>query len=191
MKETSNFIKRVFFNNIANPRPFCNFIIGAVIILTLKLVFDVVILSVPWSFVILFVASRIVEAVGIKQISNNFALYRFFGCSYIFQNKKIRKTNCRETLLEIKADQECLADRIPSGKYITLTHDTVLQILRESSRVNIIYEKEAFIADLKHVQNVLFNCRKCDVQMCLIRSTGKLKRQFYCVKFTKLDSDID
>lgn len=118
-----------------------------------------------------------------RSLTPNFIAVRdLAGCWRIFQ-RPAPAGSCKEILKELLADQRRLPEALEPGMYRTLTHDTILNRLRQMDNVEILSCKPAYVATLEATLSgaVRGRCSHCSGR-CPFLGRRQL-RQFYDVCF--------
>lgn len=118
-----------------------------------------------------------------RSLTPNFMAVRdLAGCWRIFQ-RPAPPGSCKEILKELLADQRRLPEALEPGMYRTLTHDTILNRLRQVDNVEILVCKPAYVATLEATLSgaVRGRCSRCS-NRCPFPGRRQL-RQFYDVRF--------
>lgn len=194
MRSFKNKIKRFWFAVRSDP-------LAAVLLITSFPVFllyfsgwlsIVVTLWLGLSYLIFVTLYFLFRSFHQKRLTKCFVMVSYFGNSYVYQNckkDKIKKlkhnNNCTELL---KDEISRLIASLPSGKFVAVTHDYVIDILQRSGEFEITHMKFAYMQNLVKLQRKMFDCKKCPKHTkseCKLRKSVKEPRQFYYIKFEK------
>ncbi len=118
-----------------------------------------------------------------RSLTPNFIAVRDFAGCWRISQRPAPPGNCKEILRELLADQRRLPEALEPGKYRTLTHDTILNRLRQMDNVEILACKPAYVATLEATLSgaVQGRCSHCS-NRCPFPGRHQL-RQFYDVRF--------
>lgn len=139
-----------------------------------------------------FVLVSIWQATMTRRIDDNFAVMPSMplvdGKPYYFLFQKKRKdaktVRCHEQLRSLIRDKISLGEALPRGRYLTITHETVLKVFAGCGSIRLdgepvpLYRKR-----LGNTINKQMNgrCRRCAAPCAAYRSEP---RMFYLVRFT-------
>lgn len=141
---------------------------------------------------ILFALASIWQAAMTRRIDDNFAVMPSMplldGRPYYFLFQKRREDAstvlCQEQLRSLIRDKLSLGEDLPRGRYLTITHDTVLKVFDRCDAIRLdgepvpLYRKR--LGDTLNKQ-MNGRCRRCAAPCAAYRSEP---RAFYLVRFT-------
>lgn len=109
------------------------------------------------------------------------------GCWRIFQRRPKQSLDCKTALRGFLEEQKRLPAALTSGQYRALTHETILNRLRQMPNVTILSCRPAYVTTLEETVNQAMGkrCRNCS-ERCPFPGRKK-PRQFYDVRWEIID----
>lgn len=157
------------------------------IILWIQLLFLVILYNSPGSILlylpaILLIMFWICIPIKIEHLGAFFEIHypAFNRCPKIYQKKLSQTDNCR--FHEFCTEAKRLPEMLPKGKYITITHDMILERIKKNTTVTKV--RQVKIKNLEKNSVNMFGCKTCDKESTCIINTNKIK-SFYKVWFEK------
>lgn len=127
-----------------------------------------------------------------EPLTECFARYPVPGTAWsvIGQRRPACGMSCRDTLRALAREPYILPDRIPPGRYRTVTHDTVLRRIETADGLRLLRVKSLGIDNLKSIHGRMrgSDCRRCaHKDNCRFSRMIEEPRQFYYIEFEKVE----
>lgn len=123
-----------------------------------------------------------------RLLTPHFYCVRFLSNRWtVFQRRataKKEQPDCRLLLKDLVAEQIRLPDALLPGRYVTITHDTVLHRLKKMQNARVLSEKPIYTSTMAAICSAMTGgrCKKCK-NHCAFATQRKQARQFYKVEF--------
>lgn len=151
------------------------------------LAYIVFLMTFDWIYIAGIFFILIIGIANIHKVDSYFSYINLFGKRFLFQSSKSHLTGtCDEQMKDFCHTSKKTISKLPSGKYHTITHDTVLQRFQkfpgiEITRIKYVYNSDLF-PEINHIMGK--KCKKC-TQKSSCRYIRPERRNFYYVKFKK------
>lgn len=156
-------------------------------------IFSKIFFVVFWLFninAILFLLNYILFIIGFGKINNYFRISTILSIRKSITQFHIpnNELSCRDKMKRlIEEIDKTDWSKLKNKTYYTLTHDTVINRLKNNSNIKIVKKKLAYIDDLKLQNSRIFRCdrKKCKEKhdTCPIRKSANILRNIYLIKF--------
>lgn len=144
--------------------------------------------TLNWLYFFLILILTAMFIFGIHQVDSYFSYINLFGKRFLYQSSKASlMNNCNEEMRNFCHTAKETLNKLPPGKYHTITHDTVIQRFQKFSGIEITDVKYVYSADLFREVNYMMGkrCQRC-TQKSTCRFIRSERRSFYYVKFKKI-----
>lgn len=190
MQSLNNALRKGFFRALDNPAVIMSLALLLTDVIACILVKNPVLIRLVTLSILLFMLYIFICSLKKRELTDDFYAVKYFGWNYIYQKRKHKSSktekksrnpeHCAE-LIDYEISN--LPGRLPKGRFVAITHDFVIEILKKNN-ITIKSPLPAYRKDLIKLQNGMFGCNGCDkAEECWIRENGEEIKQFYYIKF--------